>query len=99
MLQCAWLTVMMCGCIQKIFPVHMLSSGTKNRVKKTLEEAAILAAYFSKSQQSSSVPVDYTLIRHVKKPNGSKPGYVTYDNQKTLFVTPAKDIVDQLRVK
>ncbi|WP_339282397.1 NFACT RNA binding domain-containing protein [Oceanobacillus sp. FSL K6-3682] len=71
----------------------------KEPSEKTLEEAAILAAYFSKSQQSSSVPVDYTLIRHVKKPNGSKPGYVTYDNQKTLFVTPAKDIVDQLRVK
>lgn len=67
--------------------------------EKTLEEAAILAAYYSKSQQSSSVPVDYTRIRHVKKPNGSKPGYVTYDNQKTLFVTPAKEIVDQLKVK
>lgn len=67
--------------------------------EKTLEEAAVLAAYYSKSQQSSSVPVDYTFIRHVKKPNGSKPGYVTYDNQKTLFVTPAKDIVDRLRIK
>jgi len=67
--------------------------------EKTLEEAAVLAAYYSKSQQSSSVPVDYTLIRHVKKPNGSKPGYVTYDNQKTLFVTPKKEMVDQLRVK
>ncbi|GIO21910.1 NFACT family protein [Oceanobacillus sp. J11TS1] len=72
---------------------------SKNPSEETLEEAAVLAAYFSKSQQSSSVPVDYTLIRHVKKPNGSKPGYVTYDNQKTLFVTPAKEIVDQLRVK
>ena len=67
--------------------------------EKTLEEAAVLAAYYSKSQQSSSVPVDYTLIRHVKKPNGSKPGYVTYDNQKTLFVTPKKEMVDQLKVK
>ncbi|MFD1067196.1 Rqc2 family fibronectin-binding protein [Oceanobacillus locisalsi] len=65
--------------------------------EKTLEEAAILAAYYSKSQQSSSVPVDYTRIRHVKKPNGAKPGYVTYDNQKTLFVTPVKEIVDQLK--
>ena len=36
--------------------------------EKTLLEAAQLAAYFSKAQQSSSVPVDYTLIRHVKKP-------------------------------
>lgn len=69
----------------------------KNPSEATLLEAAQLAAYFSKSQQSSSVPVDYTTIRHVKKPNGSKPGFVTYDNQKTLFVTPSKNIVDKLK--
>ncbi|MHA6251354.1 Rqc2 family fibronectin-binding protein [Oceanobacillus sp. CAU 1775] len=60
---------------------------------ETLNEAAMLAAYFSKSQNSSSVPVDYTLVRHVKKPNGAKPGYVIYDNQKTIFVTPTSDFV------
>ncbi|KGP71381.1 Rqc2 family fibronectin-binding protein [Pontibacillus yanchengensis] len=63
----------------------------------TLLEAAQLAAYFSKSRSSSSVPVDYTLIRHVKKPNGAKPGFVTYDNQKTLFVTPNESMVRSLR--
>jgi len=67
--------------------------------EQTLMEAAELAAYFSKSQNSSSVPVDYTKIRHVKKPNGAKPGYVTYDNQKTIFVTPTKETVDQLKKK
>ncbi|WP_099158034.1 Rqc2 family fibronectin-binding protein [Virgibacillus ndiopensis] len=73
----------------------------RNRVpsEETLLEAAELAAFFSKSQQSSSVPVDYTTIRHVKKPNGAKPGYVIYDNQKTLFVTPSKATVDKLRKK
>jgi len=65
----------------------------------TLLEAACLAAYFSKSKYSSSVPVDYTFIRHVKKPNGAKPGFVTYDNQKTLFVTPSKQIVDKLKTQ
>ena len=69
----------------------------KNPSEDTLTEAATLAAYFSKSQQSSSVPVDYTTVRHVKKPNGAKPGFVTYDNQKTLFVTPSKDLVDKLK--
>ncbi|GAB6929732.1 NFACT RNA binding domain-containing protein [Paenibacillus sp. JCM 10914] len=54
----------------------------------TLQEAAQLAAYYSQAKESSSVPVDYTLIRHVRKPNGAKPGFVIYDNQKTLFVTP-----------
>ncbi|WP_430786049.1 Rqc2 family fibronectin-binding protein [Virgibacillus flavescens] len=65
--------------------------------EETLMEAAHLAAFFSKSQQSSSVPVDYTSIRHVKKPNGAKPGFVTYDNQKTLFVTPDKKMVETLK--
>lgn len=67
--------------------------------EETLLEAAELAAYFSKSQNSSSVPVDYTLIRHVKKPNGAKPGYVTYDNQKTIFVTPSAEFVAARRKK
>lgn len=71
----------------------------KDPNEDTLFEAAQLAAYFSKSRQSSSVPVDYTKIRHVKKPNGAKPGYVTYDNQKTLFVTPEQAIVEKLKDK
>ena len=33
-------------------------------------------------------PVDYCFIKHVKKPNGSKPGMVIYANNKTLYVTP-----------
>ncbi|TMW73159.1 Rqc2 family fibronectin-binding protein [Alteribacter natronophilus] len=65
----------------------------------TLHEAANLAAYFSKARSSGQVPVDYTLIRHVKKPSGSKPGYVIYDNQTTLFVTPDEEQVRDLRVK
>jgi predicted ribosome quality control (RQC) complex YloA/Tae2 family protein len=54
----------------------------------TLEEAAMLAAHYSQAKESSMVPVDYTLVRHVRKPNGAKPGFVIYDNQKTLFITP-----------
>lgn len=72
---------------------------SKNPSEKTLIDAAKLAAYFSKAKDSSSVPVDYTNIRHVRKPNGAKPGFVTYDNQKTLFVTPSESIVKQLKTK
>lgn len=63
----------------------------------TMHEAAMLAAYFSKAKQSSNVAVDYTKIRYVKKPNGAKPGFVTYTNQKTLYVTPDEDLVRKLR--
>jgi len=65
--------------------------------EESILEAAMLAAYFSKARDSSSVPVDYTEIRHVKKPNGSKPGFVIYFEQKTVFVTPSEDIVRKLR--
>ncbi len=68
-----------------------------NPDNETIREAAILSAYFSKARGSSSVPVDYTEVRHVKKPNGSKPGFVIYFEQKTLFVTPDEDVVMKLR--
>lgn len=62
----------------------------------TLNEAAQLAAYFSQAKQSSSVPVDCTLIRHVRKPSGAKPGFVIYDHQRTLFVTPNEQLIKSL---
>jgi predicted ribosome quality control (RQC) complex YloA/Tae2 family protein len=47
-----------------------------------------LAAWFSKARNSENVPVDYTQIRYVRKPRKSAPGFVTYTNQKTVFVDP-----------
>ena len=54
----------------------------------TVYEAANLAAYYSKASGGSRVPVDYTLKKHVKKPNGAKPGYVIYEKNQTVYVTP-----------
>ncbi|NYF24173.1 NFACT family protein [Sporosarcina sp. JAI121] len=65
--------------------------------EETIHEAAILSAYFSKARGSSAVPVDYTEVRHVKKPNGSKPGFVIYFEQKTILVDPNEDVVMKLR--
>lgn len=65
--------------------------------EETIREAATLSAYFSKARESSSVPVDYTEARHVKKPNGSKPGFVIYFEQKTIFVTPDEELVMKLK--
>ncbi|MGX6442005.1 Rqc2 family fibronectin-binding protein [Neobacillus sp. K501] len=63
----------------------------------TIHEAASLAAYYSKARNSSSVPVDYTRVRFVKKPSGAKPGFVIYDNQQTVYVTPDEEIVLKLK--
>lgn len=51
-------------------------------------EAAAIAAYHSKGRPSENVPVDYTLVSHVKKPAGAKPGMVIFTHNKTVYVTP-----------
>ena len=60
----------------------------KDVPKTTITEAAELAAYYSKGRDSSQVPVDFTQIKNVKKPNGAKPGMVIYDYYNTIYVTP-----------
>lgn len=79
---------------QKIHGSHVILK-CDNNVSPTQEiliKCAELAAYYSKAKQSSNVPVDYTLVKYVKKPSGAKPGMVTYVNYKTIFVTPPKEI-------
>jgi predicted ribosome quality control (RQC) complex YloA/Tae2 family protein len=69
---------------------HVIVKNTGAIPDRTLEEAAILAAYYSKAKDSSKVPVDYTEVRNVKKPAGSKPGMVIYYTNKTAYVTPCE---------
>lgn len=54
----------------------------------TLEEAAQIAAYYSRARQAEKVEVDYTETRYVKKPKGWRPGLVSYSNEKTILVKP-----------
>lgn len=61
-----------------------------NPSDQTILEAAQLAAYFSKGRDSDNVPVDYLPVKRLRKPNGAKPGFVTFTGQKTLRVTPKK---------
>lgn len=65
--------------------------------ERSIHEAAALAAYYSKARGSSGVPVDYTLRKHVRKPHGSRPGMVIYDNQKTLWITPDPELIPILK--
>lgn len=65
--------------------------------EETIKEAAMIAGYFSKAGNSGQIPVDYTEIRNVHKPSGAKPGFVTYDNQKTLYATPDYDKIQQMK--
>lgn len=64
------------------------ASCTFNIPDSVLYKCASIAAYYSKARMSQNVPVDYTLIKYVKKPNGAKPGMVIYTNNKTLYANP-----------
>lgn len=82
---------------QKIPGSHViLRSQEEAPTDEKLLLAASLAAYFSKGRCSSQVPVDYTRRKHVKKPSGAKPGFVIYQQQRTLYVTPEEGKTTQL---
>ena len=74
----------------------VIKSENKEIPDSTLLEAALIAAHYSKSSKNTKADVDYTEIRYVKKPSGSKPGMVIYDNFKTITVEPDKSIVEKL---
>lgn len=78
--------------------VIVLTNGT-TPPDRTLEQAAMLAAYHSKAAGSAQVPVDYTAVKYVKKPAGAKPGMVIYETYSTAYVTPDPVLAERLREK
>lgn len=85
---------------QKIPGSHtVVVADGKEIPNRTLEEAAVIAAYHSRARDSALVPVDYTIVKNVKKPAGAKPGKVIYDKFETAVVTPDRERVAALLVK
>jgi predicted ribosome quality control (RQC) complex YloA/Tae2 family protein len=80
---------------QKIHGSHVIAFCSEED-RTTLLEAAMLAAYYSKARDGSNVPVDYTRVKNVKKPQGAKTGMVIYTDYKTLYVTPDEAEVKKL---
>ena len=73
--------------------------GGEEPSERDFTEAAEIAASFSKGADGQNVEVDYTLVKHVKKPAGSKPGFVIYHTNWSCIVTPNAERVAALRVK
>ncbi|MEG1525221.1 MAG: NFACT RNA binding domain-containing protein [Clostridia bacterium] len=65
--------------------------------EQTLLEAAMLAAFYSSGKTATTVPIDYTPRKYLKKPSGARPGMVVYSTNKTLFVTPDAKSISQLK--
>ena len=84
---------------QKIHGSHViLCTGGQEVDGATLAEAAEIAAYYSQARESGNVPVDYTMVKNVKKPAGARPGMVIYHTCQTVYVTPEEARVKALRV-
>ncbi|MDO4810424.1 MAG: NFACT RNA binding domain-containing protein [Eubacteriales bacterium] len=85
---------------QKIHGSHViLCTNGQEPDLQSLEEAACLAAYYSQGRESGKVAVDYTPVKFVKKPAGSRPGMVVYTTYRTMTVQPDGELVKKLSVK
>ena len=62
-------------------------------------DAASIAAHYSKAAGGAQIPVDYLLVRHVRKVPGAKPGFVTYHTNWTAYVTPEAEKIAAMRIK
>ncbi|MGL5977633.1 MAG: NFACT RNA binding domain-containing protein, partial [Erysipelotrichaceae bacterium] len=61
-----------------------------------IRTAALLASYYSKARQSSSVPVNYTSVKNLKKPKQRVLGLVYLQNYKTIYIDPEQDLIDHI---
>ncbi|WP_420125762.1 NFACT RNA binding domain-containing protein [Longimicrobium sp.] len=66
---------------------------------RDLEEAAVLAAFYSKARTSGTVAVDWTRRKYVRKPRGAPPGRVSIMHAKTVFVAPDPAVEERLRAE
>ena len=84
--------------VQKMPGSHVIiKKGNQDISDTTLEEAAILAAFYSKGKNSTNVPVDYTEKKNVKKPKNAKTGMVIYENFNTIFITTSKEKIQSIK--
>lgn len=75
----------------------IIKTDGKKPPERTIVEAARLAAFHSKAKNGSGVPVDFTAVKFVKKPAGARPGMVIFTDNKTLFVTPNEEEMNNLK--
>ncbi len=74
----------------------IVKTNGKKLPDKTFEEAAALAAHYSKGKNQEKVEVDYTLKRNLKKPNAAKPGFVIYHTNYSMIISPDIEKFDGL---
>ena len=84
---------------QKTHGSHVIiSCGGNKPDETTLLEAAAIAAFYSTARSAGKVAVDYAEVRHVKKPQGGRPGMVIYTDYKTIIAVPDESVINRLRI-
>jgi predicted ribosome quality control (RQC) complex YloA/Tae2 family protein len=76
----------------------LLRVGPKEPKFNSIQEAAMIAAYYSRGRDSGRIAVDYTPVKNIHKPKGARPGFVTYSHQKTILVEPDKEKIEKLTI-
>ena len=66
----------------------IVKSGNTELPDRTFEEAAALAAWYSKGRKAPKVDIDYIQRKHIKKVNGAKPGFVIYHTNYSMTIAP-----------
>ena len=66
----------------------VLLTGGKEVPDRAFEEAAALAAFYSKGKNQEKVEIDYVMRKEVKKPGGAKPGFVVYYTNYSMAIAP-----------
>ncbi len=76
---------------------HVVISKDSELNEYDIRSCAMIASFYSTYKDSSSVPVDYTLQRYIKKIPGKRACFVTFTNQKTIYIDPSKEFIDSLK--
>lgn len=76
--------------------VIMVSAGLPEPSAEDFTEAATIAAVYSKAGDGATAEIDYTMVRHIKKPPAAKPGFVIYHTNWSATVVPDEELVKKL---
>ena len=78
---------------------HVVIAKDNDFTENEIRTAAMLAAYYSYAKDSSSVAVDYTRIKFIKKIPGQKGCFVSYTHQSTIYIDPDANYITNLKVQ
>lgn len=85
---------------QKVHGSHVIIRARDTQPDdQTVSEAASLAVYYSQARGGGKTPVDYTMVRFVRKPSGALPGMVLYTEYQTCMAESDETLVERLKAK